>query len=55
MTKPCTICSDSEKKKYLDVIANMSVPALKLLVELSQKPNAEKKLLEKAALIKMFL
>jgi len=33
----------------------MSPDALKLLAELAQKPNAEKKLLEKAGLLKAFL
>lgn len=45
----------AQREHYMNTIGRMSTPALKLLAELSQKPGAEKKLLDKAAFIKAFL
>jgi hypothetical protein len=48
--------SDNEAKEiYLRTLSLLSVETLKILAELSKKPNIEKKLKEKQALINLFI
>lgn len=45
----------ADKEQYLKILSNLSTDTLKILADLSQKPNIEKKLKEKHELIKLFI